>query len=161
MKTLDLNEAAQFLRMHPKTLGKKVRAGEIPGSVNRNILTFNEETLIGYIRSLYPISKHMQRQNQLREYISTTTEDIESRITPVPIFSGVYFLYSKGAVVYVGKSKNILARLGSHCPEKEFDSYSCIKIPTDLLDEVEQYFIFKLKPSLNKTHLSLFDGNIQ
>ena len=34
METLDLKQAADFLKMHWQTLREKAKAGEVPGSVN-------------------------------------------------------------------------------------------------------------------------------
>ena len=42
------------------------------------------------------------------------------------INEGIYILSYKGSPVYVGESKNIFARLGSHVKDKTFDSYRII-----------------------------------
>ncbi|PWB40255.1 MAG: DNA-binding protein [Rhodocyclales bacterium] len=52
--TLDLYEAARFLRMHPVTLRNKARAGEVPGSKPAKCWVFLRIDLEGYIRSKYP-----------------------------------------------------------------------------------------------------------
>jgi excisionase family DNA binding protein len=57
MKTLDLQQAAKFLNMHPVTVGEKARAGVIPGAKPGKCWTFIEDDLAAYLRSLYPSSR--------------------------------------------------------------------------------------------------------
>ena len=54
MKTLDLKEAAQFLKLHPVTVQAKARSGEIPASKPGKRWTFVQDDLVTYLRSLYP-----------------------------------------------------------------------------------------------------------
>ncbi|WP_407663546.1 helix-turn-helix domain-containing protein [Methylomonas albis] len=53
MSTLDLQQAAELLRIHPVTLQSKAKAGEIPGAKIGKCWVFVEIDLIGYIRSQY------------------------------------------------------------------------------------------------------------
>ncbi|MGZ8251904.1 MAG: helix-turn-helix domain-containing protein [Methylophilaceae bacterium] len=53
MNTLTLQEAAQFLKIHPVTLGEKARLGEIPGTKIGKCWVFLDVDLIEYIRSQY------------------------------------------------------------------------------------------------------------
>ena len=53
MQTLDLKQAAAFLKMHPVTLQGKVKAGEIPGAKPGKNWVFIDEDLANYIRSQY------------------------------------------------------------------------------------------------------------
>ena len=53
MKTLDLKEAALFLKMTPEGLRRKVANGEIPGAKPGKRWCFCEEDLVGYLKSLY------------------------------------------------------------------------------------------------------------
>lgn len=69
---------------------------------------------------------------------------------------GIYFLIKDNTVVYVGKSNRCEIRVWDHffktvyCPyEKNFDSFSIIKVEEDLLDEVERYYIAKYNPMYN------------
>lgn len=73
----------------------------------------------------------------------------------VNIQSGVYFLINEvNEIVYVGQSKNVMSRIGSHLGDKNksphFSKVSAIPVPLDQLDEVEQRFIQELRPRLNK-----------
>ena len=53
MQTLDLKEAAQFLRVHPEELRRRAKAGLIPGAKVGRAWVFLEEDLATYLRSLY------------------------------------------------------------------------------------------------------------
>ena len=53
MNTLTLQEAAKFLKIHPVTLGEKVRQGIIPASKIGKCWVFVDVDLIEYIRSQY------------------------------------------------------------------------------------------------------------
>ncbi|MBW8327610.1 MAG: helix-turn-helix domain-containing protein [Thiobacillus sp.] len=53
MKTLDLQEAAELLHLHPVTLRDKARLGEIPGAKIGKCWVFVAVDLIDYIRAQY------------------------------------------------------------------------------------------------------------
>ena len=53
MHTLDLKQAADFLKMHPVTLQGKAKTGEIPGAKPGKSWVFIDEDLANYIRSQY------------------------------------------------------------------------------------------------------------
>ncbi len=53
MKTLDLKEAAAFLKMTPEGLRRKVISGEVPGAKPGKCWCFREDDLADYLRSLY------------------------------------------------------------------------------------------------------------
>ena len=55
MRTLDLIEAAQFLRLHPHTLEAKARAGEVPGAKPGKCWVFLDVDLADWLRSKYKI----------------------------------------------------------------------------------------------------------
>jgi excisionase family DNA binding protein len=57
MKTLDLNEAAAFLHVHPVTLKEKARAGEIPGAKPGKCWVFLDDDLADWLRSQYPAAR--------------------------------------------------------------------------------------------------------
>jgi len=54
MDTLDLKEAAQFLRLHPEELRQRAKRGQIPGAKVGRCWVFLEDDLVQYVRSLYP-----------------------------------------------------------------------------------------------------------
>ena len=53
METLDLEQAAAFLKMHPVTVQAKARAGEIPAAKPGKCWAFIKDDLVSYLRSLY------------------------------------------------------------------------------------------------------------
>ena len=68
-------------------------------------------------------------------------------------FSGIYFLIQGKEIVYIGQSKNVMARLAAHDRRKgagEFEEFSWIKCPSEFLDEFEARCIFAFLPRLNK-----------
>ena len=54
MKTLDLNEAAEFLRMNPQVLRRKAYNGEIPGRKTGKCWLFIQEHLADWVSGRYP-----------------------------------------------------------------------------------------------------------
>ena len=64
MKTLNLREAAAFLKMHPVTLQGKAKVGDIPGAKPGKSWVFIDEDLANYIRSQYSdLGKRIATQN--------------------------------------------------------------------------------------------------
>ena len=63
---------------------------------------------------------------------------------------GVYFLFDGDELVYVGKSKNIMARIGTHIADeqKTFDSFEIFE--TDDYSRLEEFLIRLLKPKYNR-----------
>ena len=53
MRTLGLDEAAAFLRIHPVTLCKKAAAGKIPGARVGRRWVLIEDDLAAYLRAQY------------------------------------------------------------------------------------------------------------
>jgi len=62
MRTLDLNEAAQFLRMHPHTLEAKARAGEVPGAKPGKCWVFLDVDLAEWLRAQYRAPKQQAEE---------------------------------------------------------------------------------------------------
>ena len=54
MKTLNLQEAADFLKMTPEGLRIKAIRGDVPGAKPGKRWVFSEDDLAEYLRSLYP-----------------------------------------------------------------------------------------------------------
>jgi len=53
MRTLNLDEAAQFLKLHPEEVRRRAKAGIIPGVKLGKRWVFIEDDLAAYMRSLY------------------------------------------------------------------------------------------------------------
>ena len=83
--------------------------------------------------------------------------------------SGVYALCAKGVVIYVGKSKSMIARIVAHkrawtdkkrgqawlteslgIPGLRFDEIHICPVPLHLLDAVEREMIDRFKPRYNQ-----------
>ena len=60
MRTLDLEEAAEFLRIHPHTLEAKARSGEINGAKPGKRWVFLDVDLADWLRSQYPANREKQ-----------------------------------------------------------------------------------------------------
>lgn len=59
---------------------------------------------------------------------------------------GVYFLLKNGRVMYVGQSRNLLARAWVHRAMKIFDEVRFIRVPPADLNRVELYWIHHFDP---------------
>ena len=53
MQTLDLRQAAAFLKMHPEEVRRRARLGQLPGAKAGKRWVFIEDDLAAYLRSLY------------------------------------------------------------------------------------------------------------
>ena len=56
-RTLALNEAAAFLRMHPEEVRTRAKRGLIPGAKPGRSWVFLESDLAEFLRSLYPVRR--------------------------------------------------------------------------------------------------------
>lgn len=67
MKTLNLAEAASFLKMSSETLRRKVQTGEIPATKTAKGWVFLDDDLALYIRSNYHVINNIYlKQNELK-----------------------------------------------------------------------------------------------
>lgn len=79
---------------------------------------------------------------------------IISMAKPYEKICGVYFLLINDAVVYVGQSTDVHARMGAHSNAIPFDSYAYIECEKSNLDLMESAYIHLLSPALNGQHSS-------
>lgn len=68
------------------------------------------------------------------------------------VLSGVYFLVNKNEIIYVGQSVKTHSRLLTHWAEKEFDKVFVLQVEKSRLTEVENHYIKKFNPRLNKSN---------
>jgi hypothetical protein len=74
--------------------------------------------------------------------------------------SGIYFLFNKKQLVYIGKTTNYPARVKTH-RDKDFDSMRFIECDEARLDYCERRLIYYFKPPLNvKNKNSLGESGI-
>lgn len=71
-----------------------------------------------------------------------------------PLGSHIYFLLKNDAIVYIGKSNSLLARIGTHSREKDFHSVKYIEVPEAEQAALELALIKAVKPILNTQPLS-------
>jgi len=53
MNTLDLKEAAAFLKMHPEEVRRRAKCGLLPGAKPGKLWIFIEDDLVAYVRARY------------------------------------------------------------------------------------------------------------
>jgi hypothetical protein len=53
METLDLEQAAQFIKLHPEELRRRAKAGLVPAAKPGKCWVFFKDDLVSYLRSLY------------------------------------------------------------------------------------------------------------
>lgn len=70
MKTFNLVEAAEFVKMHPQTLEQKARAGEAPGAKMGKCWVFIDEDLAAWIRASYKNGEAACHSSSVKEVVS-------------------------------------------------------------------------------------------
>lgn len=77
------------------------------------------------------------------------------RLYDPTIYCGIYFLILGDEIVYVGQSVDVLGRINTHYREgqKQFDSYSFVKVPAEDLCNQEAKYIAEINPEYNRTML--------
>mgnify|MGYP001550616573 CR=1 FL=1 len=75
MDTLDLHDAADFLKMHWQTLRAKARSGEIPGAKLGKRWVFLKEDLVSYIRAHYADQRPRSQGQQIAVGTRCCTSD--------------------------------------------------------------------------------------
>jgi len=78
-----------------------------------------------------------------------TESAIVGAAKPADGFCGVYFLISRGRVVYVGQSVNVFSRVAQHSADKDFDAMAWVPCERRMLDKLESLYIHTLSPELN------------
>jgi len=67
-------------------------------------------------------------------------------------FGFVYFLFKDFKIVYVGQTVNHpITRISNHFTDKDFDSYSMVKVEKKKLTYAEAKYIFEYNPMYNKS----------
>lgn len=67
-------------------------------------------------------------------------------------FCGVYFLFLRRRIVYVGQSVNVLRRIEEHFTRLHYDAWAWLPVPRAELDAAERHFIKKHQPPYNATY---------
>lgn len=82
MKTLDLQEAAAFLKMNKEELRKKAKSGRIPGAKGGKRWVFIEDDLVAYLRSRYAAPRQALVGDGSTLCQSTNAETCGGFVTP-------------------------------------------------------------------------------
>lgn len=115
--------------------------------INLEIRKFNELDREQFLKhslyarrvSNYAIGNREYSNSLISDYVTYHTE------------SGIYYLYSKDEVMYIGKSNKLGKRVIQSIQGKDVDSYSIAPIPNQAdRDILEVYLINKYKPKYNK-----------
>jgi hypothetical protein len=73
VKTLDLDEAAEFLHMHHEDVRSRTKRGLIPGAKAGRRWVFLEIDLADFLRSLYPVRRQALDRLRHAEWRASTT----------------------------------------------------------------------------------------
>lgn len=75
---------------------------------------------------------------------------------------GIYFLYHKNELVYVGQSTNCISRILAHerDSDKEFDVYEIAECKESDLNILELFYIEKYSPKYNVNHVGVEADNL-
>lgn len=86
----------------------------------------------------------------IEEIISIKISVPEKHITRPEKIEGIYFLFYKNEIIYIGKSINIYKRIYAHKMKGVcFDSFSFLKIEIEQLLTMEREYIKKYNPKNN------------
>jgi len=69
METLNLEQAAQFLKLHPEELRRRAKAGRVPAAKVGKCWVFIKSDLVDYLRSLYAVPRQALRVTSGKEHI--------------------------------------------------------------------------------------------
>ncbi len=129
--------AAQRLGVSKATLSRERLAGKIhPIRMGQRIIRYTDAILTEY-RNRCP--------DNLDELLATAS----MCRTPLRRESGIYLLYLRDEVVYVGQTGNFISRLASHMFRKDFDAYAFLSAEPDRVATLEARLIDRLRPRLN------------
>jgi len=86
VKTFNLAEAAQFLRIHPDTLQRRAAAGEIPGAKPGKCWVFVDVDLVEWLRTSYKTTTALPRVES-PPFAESAPERRRSEVTDADLFS--------------------------------------------------------------------------
>jgi Helix-turn-helix domain len=135
MLTLTLEQAADFLHMHPQAVMERARSGMILAAKPGRRWVFLRSDLEDYQRKL--------------RGDGSVEDAILARATMLHEGPAIYFLLIGKEIVYVGRTTNLIRRLGDHAFRKKFDGFSYLPCSAKDLRQNERAFIATLKPRYN------------
>jgi len=92
METILLDEASALLAIHPQTLLKRVKTGEVPGAKLGKCWVFVKADLIDYIRSKYSTVQSNTSKNRVKNkcYIKEKTASSGGSKLHLPMVENQY-----------------------------------------------------------------------
>ena len=104
VETLDLEEAADFLKLHPCTVRQRACAGEIPGYKPGRRWTFIKSELEEYLKSTVPYPERAIRRRRHKEpYRPVTDEELDAALKRIP--SSRYTSEKLDALLYPARGR--------------------------------------------------------
>jgi len=82
MKTLDLKQAAAFLKMHAEEVRRRARMGQMPGAKAGKRWVFIEDDLVAYLRSRYSSPRQALVGDRSDQCQSTNAERCGGFVSP-------------------------------------------------------------------------------
>lgn len=84
MRTLNLEEAAAFLHMHPEEVRTRAKRGLIPGAKTGRCWVFLEPDLADFVRSLYPVRRQALQVTTSQEDVCHLSSAVQSGRSTLP-----------------------------------------------------------------------------
>jgi excisionase family DNA binding protein len=91
MNTLNLEQAAELLKLHPQTVLQRARSGEIPAAKPGKCWVFIEDDLINWLRSLYNTCGDARQGGQALCSLKEKTQNSGGRVSPRPTANAYAF----------------------------------------------------------------------
>jgi hypothetical protein len=79
MNSLDLKQAAAFLKMHPEEVRRRARLGLLPGAKPGKAWVFLEDDLVAYVRARYASSRQALQVTSPKEQQTSHSSNAEVR----------------------------------------------------------------------------------
>lgn len=116
-----------------------------------NIKQVKPKTILSFGSSGFSLVEDSFTPKELRP-LQNDIYEVDPGLINAP--SGIYFLYEKEELVYIGQSVNVIQRGFTHTSEnkKVFSKQYFIKIPKNCLLETENVLINYFKPKYNKIY---------
>lgn len=96
------------------------------------------------------IAERENEKRRLQKKLQNTYEyKLKKEIKPLKDKKGLYHLYDKGVLVYIGKSSNIYTRILNHYGDKIFNYVEFYEMSMSDASVIEQYEIAKYRPKYN------------
>jgi len=131
---------------------------ELTELIYNNFMEFIYNNLNNYfinkicdIRLLKKLKDKLDKNKYYIRFMEINPEENYVVIDDICNNSGVYVIYKKSDIIYIGKSKNIKKRIDQHKADKDFDKVKSIIFKNEsYIDIYEPYLINKYKPILNR-----------